>query len=94
MEGDGPLQEQEKYMNLDGIELSLDDLEKVSGSFKVGGIPCPRPRLPIPHYGGPHSGASGSTGDGDTQLGSDSGGGDSGGGSGGYKGDDNYLREF
>jgi len=48
---------------------------------------CPK----VPRYGGPHSGASGSTGDGDTQLGSD---GDCGGGSGGYKGDDNYLREF
>jgi hypothetical protein len=69
-------------------ELSLDDLEKVSGCFR---LPCPKPP---PRYGGPHSGASGSTGDGDTQLGSDSGGGDGGGGGGGYKGDDSYLREF
>jgi hypothetical protein len=76
-------------MSMDGNELSLDDLEKVSGCFRLPVIPCPKP----PTYRGPHSGASGSSGDGDTQLGSDGGGGDGGGG-GGYKGDDNYLREF
>lgn len=79
-------------MSMDMNELSLDELAKVSGSFRVGGGPviCPRP----PVYRGPHSGASGSIGDGDTNLGQDNNGGDSGGGSGGYKGDDNYLREF
>jgi hypothetical protein len=88
MEGDGPLlREQEKQM--DGNELSLDDLEKVSGSFRLRVIPCPRPRAPISG----RNGASGSSGDGDTQLGSDPGStGD--GGSGGYKGDGNYLSVF
>jgi hypothetical protein len=91
MEGDGPLQEQEKCMSMDTNELSLDELAKVSGSFRVGGpVICPKP----PVYRGPHSGASGSIGDGDTNLGQDNNGGDSGGGGGGYKGDDNYLREF
>ena len=75
-------------MSMDTNELSLDELAKVSGSFRVGGpVICPKP----PVYRGPHSGASGSIGDGDTNLGQDNNGGDSGGG---YKGDDNYLREF
>ena len=78
-------------MSMDMNELSLDDLAKVSGSFRVGGpVICPK----LPLYRGPHSGASGSIGDGDTNLGQDNNGGDSGGGGGGYKGDDNYLREF
>jgi hypothetical protein len=88
MEGDGPLlREWEKHMSLDRSELSLDDLEKVSGCFRLP--PCPRPRPPISG----RNGASGSSGDGDTQLGSDGGStGDS--GSGGYKGDGNYLSAF
>ena len=79
-------------MNMDGNELSLDDLEKVSGSFRLGRpilCPLPNPR-PVP---GPRPSASGSAGDGDAQLGSDPGGvGD--GGAGGYKGDDNYISAF
>jgi len=72
-------------------ELSLDDLENVSGGFVVGG-PVPVPRLPVPFRGG-HSGTGVSIGGDNTQLGSD----DSGpadGGSGGYFGDGNYLRAF
>jgi hypothetical protein len=82
----------EKHMSMDMNELSLDELAKVSGSLRVGGGPviCPKPPV-VPR--GPHSGASGSIGDGDTNLGHDYNG-DSGGGGGGYKGDDNYLREF
>jgi hypothetical protein len=75
-------------MSMNENELSLDDLEKVSGCFKMPVI-CPRPRTPISG----RNGASGSTGDGDTQLGSD-GGGPADGGSGGYMGDGNYLSAF
>ena len=76
-------------MGIDQNELSLDDLEKVCGCFRMPVITCPKPRPPISG----RNGASGSTGDGDTQLGSD-GGGPADGGSGGYLGDGNYLRAF
>jgi hypothetical protein len=74
---------------MDTNELSLDDLEKVSGSFRIPVISCPRPRPPISG----RNGASGSSGDGDTQLGTDPGSTGDGGG-GGYKGDGNYLSAF
>jgi hypothetical protein len=90
MEGDDPLlREQEKHMSMNENELSLDDLEKVSGCFRMPVI-CPRPpRIPVSG----RNGASGTSGDGDTQLGSD-GGGPADGGSGGYMGDGNYLSAF
>jgi len=37
MKGMVPLFEQEKDMSMNANELSLDDLEKVSGSFRLGG---------------------------------------------------------
>jgi len=77
-------------MSMDGNELSLDDLEKVSGGFVVGGpMPLPKPRVPVPVRG--HSGTGVSIGGDNTQLGSD---GPADGGSGGYLGDGNYLRAF
>ena len=78
-------------MSMNENELSLDDLEKVSGGFVVGG-PVPVPRLPVQFHRG-HSGTGISIGGDITSLGSD----DSGpadGGSGGYKGDGNYLSAF
>ncbi len=79
-------------MNMDGNELSLNDLEKVSGGIMYGRNPFPKPHLPIPvPVRGGHSGKDPSIGGDNTSLGSD---GPADGGSGGYLGDGNYLHTF
>ena len=77
-------------MSMDGNELSLNDLEQVSGGLIVGGpVPVPKPRLPLPVYGRHSTGVS--IGGDNTSLGSD---GPADEGSGGYLGDGNYLHTF